>query len=176
MSSENLTYKEFYKFIEDNFKDKEAILALDTAARYTGELTSSLPEEVSIYVRKRITDFDKIKETFRIKQITVDSFSKIEYILDNQGIKCCTDNQIVADILKKSYLQKKLTGFGILNYNFYRIVESYFFKYTTKGGIFRLKYEFKLPKKYWKILDSYLKSFDEYTECTYKVNNIGRED
>ena len=170
--SSDLTYKDFYKFIEDNFKDKDVILALDTAARYTGELTSSLPEEITVYVKKKDSEFDTVKEPFKIKQIVIKSFFKIEYILDSQGIKYCTDNQIVADILKKSYFQKKITGFGTLSYNFYRIIEGYFFRYTTETGIFKLKYEFKLPKKYWKTLDNYLKSFDEYIECNYEITNL----
>ena len=167
-----LIHKNFNKFIEDNFKNKDVILALDTAAYYVGRLTSDLPEKITIYIKSENKSLKGMINSFLIEPIVVTTFKDIEYISDTNGVKYCTEEQIIADILKRDYIQRENLDYSIPSYDLYKIVDTYFFYNTTKKGIYKLKEEFNLSEKYYSILDSYLDCIDgEYEECNYKIYN-----
>ena len=161
-----MNYKTFSQSIENYLVNVPAILAIDTAARYLGGLDAVLPEKyLYVYVEKIIPELKHltIKDEdgiYFFKQIKVSSFSKIDYT-ENFGIKCCTEEQIIKDILKRGYNYQKKTGlWGLIGYNLTRIIGGYCYNYTVEGARDRLKRI--LPKRYIDIFEKIVINNEDY--------------
>ena len=147
---------DFWSFIDNNLANKPAVLALKAAACYSG-LTSPVPDEIVVYVESRIPELNNIKsENFKIKQIKISSLDKIEYTTDKYGVKCSSAEQIVYDILKRSYRSWIKYGIWIIGYDYFRIVDDYFLVIDDTFS------KFKLPPRYKKILDKHIQKINSY--------------
>ena len=92
MRMNRIEHYEFYELVRKYLVNKPAILAYSSAAKYEG-LT------IEVYVEDFLPELSDLK----FKQIKLDSFDDIDYAEDEKGIKCCSSEQIMYDLIKRDY-------------------------------------------------------------------------
>lgn len=149
-----MTQDEFYDYIRNYLNKDGIVLAKSTAAKYKG-LTPEVPNKIEVYVN---SDFHMIKnKNIKVIKLSKKSFITLQFDIDDNGIRCSTEQQIIFDILKRSYRFFKKYGIYCANYSDFRIIDNYAFKYAKK--IFNT---LNIPKRYNNILKMYLKEIGEY--------------
>lgn len=107
-----ITYKDY---LRDLLRDKDCILACDTAADYLGLTNGGQRERAKIYVTRKLD----IPNT---EQIFVPSFSSIP-VSKHRGLRCTTVNRTIIDLLEQEGDEQIIME--ALSYYYYKHNESF---------------------------------------------------
>ena len=99
MRMNRIEHYEFYELVRKYLVNKPAILAYSSAAKYEGLTYREYVKKIEIYVENFLPELSELK----FKQIKLDSFDDIDYDEDEEGIKCCSSEQIMYDLIKRDY-------------------------------------------------------------------------
>ena len=99
MRMNRIEHYDFYELVRKYLMNKPAILAYSSAAKYEGLTYREYVKKIEVYVEDFLPELSDLK----FKQIKLDSFDDIDYAEDEKGIKCCSSEQIMYDLIKRDY-------------------------------------------------------------------------
>ena len=144
---------EWYEVVE-HIANKAAVLAFDSAAKDMALTDREVSNAIEVYVEKRIPELKIRRGRYYIKQIVVPSLDDIKYIERQKGILCSTREQVICDLVKRSYrngLHRKREFSEVL----YESVKDYMISYGQFSYDAFKSIESSLNKKYVKVLKRY---------------------
>ena len=151
MSMNRIEHYEFYELVRKYLVNKPAILAYSSAAKYEGLTYREYVKKIEIYVEDFLPELDGAK----FKQIKVNSFESIEYDEDGKGIKCCSSEQVIYDLLQRDY-EKNVRGEYSIAEETIQAIEVY--SIYNKSSFSKLKFSNDEIKK---LFEEYLKILQE---------------
>ena len=107
MSMNRIEHYEFYELVRKYLVNKPAILAYSSAAKYEGLTYCEYVKKIEVYVEDFLPELSELK----FKQIKLDSFDGIDYAEDEKGIKCCSSEKVIYDLIDKEYRNEKTIGY-----------------------------------------------------------------
>ena len=146
-----IEHDEFYELVNKYLINKPAVLAYSSAAEYRELAYCEYIEKIEVYVEDFLPELNELK----FKQIKVDSFDGIDYAEDGKGIKCCSSEQVIYDLLQRDY-EKNVRGEYSIAEETIQAIEVY--SIYNKSSFSKLKFSNDEIKK---LFEEYLKILQE---------------